>query len=238
MSDVLGWNDVPKSSRLHLAVNISAVQVGAGGLIAMLDRLTAETGFEADRLELELTESAAMQGSNATLATLRALRERGYRLAVDDFGTGYSSLSRLEQLPVDILKVDRRFVSGLGQRGRRGAIAKAIVALGRSLRLTVIGEGIETELQLRHLRKVGCHIGQGYHLGMPMPAEDLHQAGVPLTGAHFRPRGPTYCDCGRINRFARCCSKAWPIHPATRLTANVGVNNGTSNPRPCRTSAV
>jgi len=141
----------------------------------MLDRLSSETGFETDRLQLELTESAAMQQSNSTLATLQALRERGYLLAVDDFGTGYSSLSRLERLPVDTLKIDKRFVSGLGTRGRRGAIAKAIVALGRSLRLKVVGEGIETAAQLKYLRKAGCHIGQGYYLGVPMPAEELRQ---------------------------------------------------------------
>jgi diguanylate cyclase (GGDEF)-like protein len=175
MADVLRWSDIAASDRLHLAVNISAVQVGAGGLIAMLDRLSSEMAFDTDRLELELTESAAMQQSNSTQATLEALRERGYLLAVDDFGTGYSSLSRLERLPVDILKIDRRFVSGLGTRGRRGAIAKAIVALGRSLRLRVVGEGIETATQLRHLRKAGCHTGQGYYLGVPMPADEMRQ---------------------------------------------------------------
>ena len=185
MGDVLRWGDVTKVDRLHLAVNISAVQVGAGGLIAMLDRLSSEMAFDTDRLELELTESAAMQQSNSTMATLEALRERGYVLAVDDFGTGYSSLSRLERLPVDILKIDRRFVSGLGTRGRRGAIAKAIVALGRSLRLRVVGEGIETATQLRHLRKAGCHVGQGYYLGMPMPADEMRQL---LRGDVERPR--------------------------------------------------
>ena len=194
MSDVLHWSDVPSSRRLHLAVNISAVQVAAGGLIAMLDRLSSEMAFETDRLELELTESAAMQGSNSTLATLQALRERGYLLAVDDFGTGYSSLSRLERLPVDILKIDRRFVSGLGTRGRRGAIAKAIVALGRSLRLTVVGEGIETAAQLRQLRKAGCHVGQGYYLGMPMPAGELREF---LRGHVERPRLVKFASRGR-----------------------------------------
>ena len=175
MDDILSWRDVSANAELHLAVNISGVQIGAGGLLAMLDRLSTETGFESRRLELELTESAAMQGSSATLTTLQSLRERGYLLAIDDFGTGYSSMSLLERLPVDILKIDRSFVGGLGRRSRRGSIAKAIIALGHSLRLRVIGEGIETATQLRLLRQEGCDIGQGYYLGMPMPAAELRK---------------------------------------------------------------
>lgn len=175
MNDVLGWHDGWPTDRLHLAVNVSGVQVGAGGLVAMLDRLSVETGFDPRRLEVELTESAAMHGSPSTLTMLQALRERGYLLAIDDFGTGYSSLSRLERLPVDILKVDRTFIGGLGRRSRRGAIAKAIIALGHSLRMKVVAEGIESATQLKLLQQESCEIGQGYFFGAPMSANALRE---------------------------------------------------------------
>jgi diguanylate cyclase (GGDEF)-like protein len=181
LTDVATWIAETGLQDLHLAVNISAVQLREGGLLSMLDRLVEETGFAARRLELELTESVAMRMSNSTFATLRALKERQFVLAIDDFGTGYSSLSRLEALPVDVLKIDKSFVQGIGRGDRRGAIANAIIALGHSLDIRLVAEGVETPAQLAALRAQRCDIAQGYLLGRPMPADAMR--------ARLRPRG-------------------------------------------------
>ena len=103
-----------------------------------------------------------------TAATLRRLKDLGIKLAIDDFGTGYSSLSYLKQLPLDVLKIDRSFVSGLGQKQEDGAIVRTIIALAKSLDLTVTGEGIETEAQAGLLSTWGCDCGQGYFYGKPL----------------------------------------------------------------------
>jgi diguanylate cyclase (GGDEF)-like protein len=171
--DLLAWDKESGSSNLRLSVNISSVQLRQAGLASMIQALLDETALEPHRLELELTESAAMLAGRSAASTLRALREIGCRLAIDDFGTGYSSLSQLERLPVDTLKIDRSFVSGLGQPGHHGVIVKAIVALGHSLGLEVIAEGVETEAQLAFLDQARCDIAQGYLFGRPMSAQDM-----------------------------------------------------------------
>jgi diguanylate cyclase (GGDEF)-like protein len=174
--DLRMWDEEIGSRELRLSVNISSVQLRQAGLAAMIQELLHQTGFEPHRLELELTESAAMLAGRSAASTLRALREIGCRLAIDDFGTGYSSLSQLERLPVDALKIDRSFVAGLGQPGHQGIIVKAIVALGHSLGLEVIAEGVETEAQLAFLNQVGCDIAQGFFFGRPMSADDMRAA--------------------------------------------------------------
>jgi diguanylate cyclase (GGDEF)-like protein len=174
--DLQAWDEETGSRDLRLSVNISSVQLRQAGLAAMIQELLDQTGFEARRLELELTESAAMLAGRSAASTLRALREIGCRLAIDDFGTGYSSLSQLERLPVDALKIDRSFVAGLGQPGHQGIIVKAIVALGHSLGLEVIAEGVETDAQLAFLNEVQCDIAQGYLFGRPMSADDMRAA--------------------------------------------------------------
>ena len=176
IGDLRLWDEEVGTHELRLSVNISSVQLRQAGLATMIQDLLEETGFEARRLELELTESAAMLAGRSAASTLRALREIGCRLAIDDFGTGYSSLSQLERLPVDALKIDRSFVSGLGQPGHQGTVVKAIVALGHSLGLEVIAEGVETEAQLSFLNHAQCDIAQGYLFGRPMSAEDMREA--------------------------------------------------------------
>jgi EAL domain-containing protein (putative c-di-GMP-specific phosphodiesterase class I) len=101
---------------------------------------------------------------------MRELRALGVRLALDDFGTGYSSLSRLRELPVDILKIDRAFISEVCNGGADTALARAIIELGRALRLTVVAEGIENAEQVDRLQELDCQFGQGFHLGRPAPA--------------------------------------------------------------------
>ena len=174
--DLRAWDAEVGSSELRLSVNISSVQLRHAGLVAMIERLLEDTGFEAHRLELELTESAAMLAGRSAASTLLALRDLGCRLAIDDFGTGYSSLSQLERLPVDALKIDRSFVTGLGQPDHPGVVVKAIIALGHSLGLQVIAEGVETEAQLAFLKDVRCDIAQGYLFGRPMSAADMRAA--------------------------------------------------------------
>jgi EAL domain-containing protein (putative c-di-GMP-specific phosphodiesterase class I) len=116
-----------------------------------------------------------MQDAQATIDTLQALKALGIRVAIDDFGTGYSSLSYLKRLPVDTLKIDRSFVNGLGLDTQDTAIVDSVVALARTLQLSVTGEGVETAAQARHLRQLGCDRGQGFLYARPLPPEDMER---------------------------------------------------------------
>jgi diguanylate cyclase (GGDEF)-like protein len=186
MRQVLVWDRETGRTDLSLAVNISAVQIHEGGLVTMLDRLVAETGFTPERLELEITETSAMRASSSTLATLHALKARGFTLTIDDFGTAYSALSRLERLPIDGMKIDRSFLQGIGEEARGGVIARAIIAMGHSLGLRLVGEGVETDQQLSFLLGEGCDCMQGFLLARPMPASEVTPI---LTRDHRGARG-------------------------------------------------
>ena len=162
-------------NQLRLSINISAVQINEGGLLAMADRLLAECRFDAARLEFEITERATIRPSATAYSGLEALRERGITLTLDDFGTGYSALSRLEGLPIDAMKIDKTFLEDVSV-DRNGVIAKAIIAMGHALGLKVVGEGVETPQQLEFLRKQGCAHAQGYLLGRPCAGDELRAA--------------------------------------------------------------
>jgi diguanylate cyclase (GGDEF)-like protein len=169
---------------LTVAVNLSARQLSRGDLPEEVGAVLAAAGLEPERLLIEITESMLMENTQATLATLRALRELGVRLVLDDFGTGYSSLSYLERFPIDALKIDRSFVAGLDSGGS-AAIVTAIVSMAHSLGMTVTAEGVETEDQLEQLRRLGCEYAQGFFFGRPAPPEShdrLLGATPPLTG--------------------------------------------------------
>ncbi|MGQ7959931.1 phosphodiesterase DibA [Pseudomonas sp. SP16.1] len=160
------WN--AEGGPLHfVAVNVSSRLFGRGELDAQVARVLAETGLKPGQLELEVTESAIMENPDAALDLLTRLRALGVRLAIDDFGTGYSSLARLKRLPVDKLKLDQSFVRGLPDDPEDAAIARAVIALGHSLGIKVLAEGIERAAQADFLRELGCHYGQGYHFGRP-----------------------------------------------------------------------
>jgi EAL domain-containing protein (putative c-di-GMP-specific phosphodiesterase class I) len=122
---------------------------------------------------LEITESMITYDDEATLARLRELKALGVRLAIDDFGTGYSSLSYLQRLPVDVLKIDKAFVDRVAWGGNDGALARTIIALGDTLALRTVAEGIEDEQQRAVLRKLGCEFGQGYLFAQPLTAAEV-----------------------------------------------------------------
>jgi len=173
----------PSHAGLSVAVNISARQLQDAQLIQDVASILAENQLEPSALTLEITESVAMQNTEATIARLQALKGLGVRLAIDDFGTGYSSLSYLQRFPIDILKIDRAFVKGIAENADDEALARTIVQLARTLRLSTIAEGIETVEQLERLRELGCEHGQGYYFARPMPPEQLAEmlaADLPL----------------------------------------------------------
>jgi diguanylate cyclase (GGDEF)-like protein/PAS domain S-box-containing protein len=160
---------------LQVAVNLSARQFADPRLAQVVAAALQETGLPGRLLELEITELTAMQDTDATLGTLRRLKELGVSIAIDDFGTGYSSLAYLRRFPVDKLKVDRVFTADVPGDKEQRAIVSAIVALGRALDLDVVGEGVENEAQRKFLEKCRCHYLQGYLVGRPLDADTAAQ---------------------------------------------------------------
>ncbi len=167
------WARLGPHACVALSVNVSGRQLEEPGYVDDVAAALAESGLAPARLVLEITETVMMRDPAQTLERLRALKALGVRLAVDDFGTGYSSLGYLREFPVDVLKVDKSFVDGLAGDGDQGALAAAVVALGASLSLTTVAEGIEERAQLARLRALGCPRGQGYLFARPLAASDL-----------------------------------------------------------------
>jgi EAL domain-containing protein (putative c-di-GMP-specific phosphodiesterase class I) len=160
---------------LTLAVNLSPHQFQHGNIVELVSKVLDETGFPADRLELELTESALMAHEENAVKMLHLLRALGIRLAIDDFGTGYSSLSYLKRFPLDILKIDKSFVDDIPFHQDDMEIASAIIAMGHTLGFKVLAEGVETEEQLAFLRDQGCDMYQGYITSRPLPAAEFER---------------------------------------------------------------
>jgi len=150
------------------AVNVSAAQLRGGSFVGFVQESIERHGLDASRLSIEITESLALDDSAETSDLLRRLRALGARIAVDDFGTGYSSLAYLRRLPIDRIKIDRSFVEGVGTDPEATAMARVIVELARSLRLSTVAEGIENETQSRTLAEMGCDMGQGFLLARPL----------------------------------------------------------------------
>ena len=158
----------PATPPLAMAVNLSARQLQQPAVVDEVRAALAAADLDPHSLVLEITETAVMEELEAAVAILTQFRQLGVRLALDDFGTGYSSLSYLQRLPVDILKIDRAFVSGVAGSTEESALARAIVKLAETLGLETVAEGIETAEQLRALRELGCQIGQGYYFARPL----------------------------------------------------------------------
>ena len=168
------WHaSVPGLGGLGLSVNLSGRQLSSAGLVTEVAEIVAATHMEPSRLELEITESVLMDDVAASEQTLVELKRLGVRLGIDDFGTGYSSMSYLRRFPVDVLKVDRSFVDGLGTDPSDSAIVAAIVTLAHTLGLKAVAEGVETAEQLAELRALGCDHAQGFLFSRPVPGDEL-----------------------------------------------------------------
>jgi diguanylate cyclase len=162
-------------AQFRVAVNISLAQFRHAQFIPTLQGALRDAGIPGDTLELEITESMAMEDVDMVLAVLADIRATGATVAIDDFGTGFSSLSQLRQLQVERLKIDRAFVSEAQNSGAGSSIAAMVVNLGRTLGMRVLAEGIETAEQAEMLRSLGCHEGQGWLYARPMPADALEE---------------------------------------------------------------
>lgn len=155
-----------------MAVNLSAKQFQQRDLVEMIEKILDETGMEPTLLELEITESTAMQDIDFTIEVLKILRKKGIRISLDDFGTGYSSLNYLKILPIDTLKIDKSFVHDIASSPNEEAIAKSVINLAHKMNLLVVAEGVETNDQLESLKDQMCDKVQGYLLSKPLPPEE------------------------------------------------------------------
>ena len=172
------WQTSSDGGHLTVAVNVSAWQLAQPELSQIVSRVLFDSGLEGSCLSLEITESAALEDSGSASAALRALKTLGVGVIIDDFGKGYSSLSYLKALPIDALKMDRSYVSGVGQNPADNAIARAIVHLARALGLRVVAEGVESSSQLAECRLLGCDLAQGFYFA---PAQTAEAASEMLT---------------------------------------------------------
>ena len=156
-----------------MAVNLSASQFIDDALIADVEHALNQSGMPASLLELELTESMVVQDPAWALKVLQRLKQMGVRLAIDDFGTGYSSLAQLKRFPIDTLKVDKSFIQDIPANDEDKTMTKAIIAMGKSLGLTVVAEGVETEAQQAFLSDNACDETQGFYFSKPVAADGI-----------------------------------------------------------------
>jgi diguanylate cyclase (GGDEF)-like protein/PAS domain S-box-containing protein len=158
-----------------VGVNLSGRHLAQPEIVNDVATVIRRTNITPSHLVLEMTESMLVHDNRATLERLHALKSLGVRLSIDDFGTGYSSLAYLERFPVDSLKMDRSFITGLDGQSAKSPLAEAVIGLGRILGLRVVAEGIETREQWERLRMLGCGLGQGFHISHPLPAREFEQ---------------------------------------------------------------
>jgi EAL domain-containing protein (putative c-di-GMP-specific phosphodiesterase class I) len=158
---------------IPVAVNVSGRGLASFALIERVLDALQETGLDPRLLELEITESAAIPEHDKVLDLLQSIRDLGVRIAIDDFGTGYSVLSRLQGFPVDTLKIDLSFVREIVSEDSTAPIVDAMIAMGLSLRLKIVAEGVETEIQRKYLVQRHCSELQGYLISRPIPAEEI-----------------------------------------------------------------
>ncbi len=172
-ADLARWlQHAPGQPQVYVSVNVAARQLRDPGFVRGVRRRLTESGLAPSSLVVELTESGLLRPDQRLRADLDELKGMGVRLAIDDFGTGYSSLSYLRELPIDLLKIDKSFVDGIAVSTQRLALVEVIVRIAKTLELTVIAEGIESEVQRDMLVSMGCQYGQGYLLAAPMPADE------------------------------------------------------------------
>jgi EAL domain-containing protein (putative c-di-GMP-specific phosphodiesterase class I) len=182
----LVWNKQnPTMPAVQVGVNVSAQQLLSPDFADRVEQILQETGLEGTQIQLEITESAAVSQPAAIGQTLKRIQALGMKICIDDFGTGYSHLSHLLQLPIDILKIDRSFVGEIGVNPRNAEIAKTILALTNCLEIEAIAEGVETSVQLEHLRSLQCKKFQGYLFSPPLPVDGVlsFSPAIPSTGS-------------------------------------------------------
>jgi EAL domain-containing protein (putative c-di-GMP-specific phosphodiesterase class I) len=172
-AQLAAWGRDEATAQLSMAVNVSVRQFRHADFVEQVLALLEASGADPRRLKLELTESLLLDDLNDTAARMAALKLHGVGFSLDDFGTGYSSLNYLKRLPLDQLKIDQSFVRDVLEDPNDAAIARTIIALGHSLSLPVIAEGVETEAQRVFLIESGCNAFQGYLFGRPGPVEQL-----------------------------------------------------------------
>ena len=157
----------------QVAVNLSPVQFRSGGLALHVASALAKSGLHAQRLELEITERVLLDESDLTLAVMEQLKDLGVGMSLDDFGTGYASFNYLRKFPFHKIKIDQSFIRDLAADRGAQAIITAVASLGANLNKIVVAEGIETEEELKQVRALGCHEGQGYFCGRPVPSSAI-----------------------------------------------------------------
>jgi predicted signal transduction protein with EAL and GGDEF domain len=160
---------------IKISVNISPSQFSDGWLAERIVRILTETGFPADRLVIEITESSLFADLDLARSIVASLKNQGIRIALDDFGTGFSSLSHLRSLPFDLIKIDRSFVTNIHESGQSAAIVRAVATLANAIDVPILVEGIETEAAHAAVLTLGCSSGQGWYFGKPMDAEAAGQ---------------------------------------------------------------
>lgn len=167
------WRKVLVAPHLTVSVNLSAKQFLQPNLVEDIRKLLAELALPPQTLKLEITESTVMADPGAAVEMLQQIKSLGIHLAIDDFGTGYSSLSYLHRFPLDTLKIDRSFISGMGEEGEGMEIARTILPMANNLRLDVVAEGVETAQQVSLLKKLQCKYGQGYYFSKALSADGI-----------------------------------------------------------------
>src|SRR5262249_31287501 len=180
--DAARWPSL-RGQPVTLSVNLSVRQFGKHDIVSSVRSVLEETQTDPATVCLEITESAMMESGADAWEMLRRLKQLGVRLAIDDFGTGYSSLAHLRGFPIDVLKIDRTFVAGLGRTPQDASIAAAIISLAHALGLETIAEGIETPEQLALLARLGCDVAQGFLFARPRPGGEAAQ----LVGRRLSP---------------------------------------------------
>jgi EAL domain-containing protein (putative c-di-GMP-specific phosphodiesterase class I) len=176
------WHKIDGMRELSISVNLSARQLKDETFIDQVDDILTQSGIPPHLLELEITESVAMENPVATVETLLELKTLGVRLSIDDFGTGYSSLAYLKLLPIDRLKLDRAFVMDIESDPNDAAICTATIGLAHNLGLEVVAEGVENQVQSDYLSELSCDFMQGFYFSPPLPERDAATFATTLLG--------------------------------------------------------
>ena len=169
-------------NQLQISVNLSPVQFRNDDIVRLVHETLIETGLDAGRLELEITEGVLIDDFSRAMSILRRLKSLGVRIALDDFGTGYSSMSYLQAFPFDMIKIDRSFISNLERSAQSKALLRGVIGLARGLELPVTAEGVETRAQLDVLTRAGCDLVQGFLIGRPASIDRLCRGRGPADG--------------------------------------------------------